>query len=147
MSVGHHSAPASTEQLGAALALIAASASARDQLPVPEFPEREIAALEQAGALAWNALATSARPPAGAELELVRSVARADGSVGRIFDGHLNAVERLVIQAPADVRYRELALIGAGRLRAGVWGGDPRDPGKGHPPPWSSCPRARRSAA
>jgi alkylation response protein AidB-like acyl-CoA dehydrogenase len=132
MSVGHRSAPASSEQLRAALELIAASASARDQLPVPEFPEPEIAALEQAGALAWNARTASARPPAGAELELVRSVARADGSVGRIFDGHLNAVERLVVQAPADVRDRELALIGAGRLRAGVWGGDPR-PGEGPP--------------
>jgi alkylation response protein AidB-like acyl-CoA dehydrogenase len=132
MSVGQRSAAVSSEQLRGALELIAASSSARDQLPVPEFPEREIAALEQAGALAFNLGTANARPPARAELELVRNVARADGSVGRIFDGHLNAVERLVVQAPPEVRDRELALIGAGRLRAGVWGGDPR-PGEGPP--------------
>jgi alkylation response protein AidB-like acyl-CoA dehydrogenase len=123
------------DHLGHALELIAASAasaSERDRSPVPEFPEREIAALEQAGALAWNAQPKSIRPPAAAELELVRRVARADGSVGRIFDGHLNAVERLLVQAPAELRERELAAIHARRLRAGVWGGDPR-PGEGPP--------------
>jgi alkylation response protein AidB-like acyl-CoA dehydrogenase len=52
--------------------------------------------------------------------------------VGRIFDGHLNAVERLAVQAPDDVRARELAAIRAGKLRAGVWGGDPV-PGEGPP--------------
>jgi hypothetical protein len=59
-------------------------------------------------------------------------VAQADGSVGRIFDGHLNAVERLAVQAPPHVRDRELAAVVAQRLRAGVWGGDPV-PGEGPP--------------
>ena len=62
----------------------------------------------------------------------MRRVARADGSVGRIFDGHLNAVERLAVQAPAELRDRELAAFAAGELRAGVWGGDPV-PGEGDP--------------
>ena len=44
---------------------------------------------------------------------------------GRIFDGHLNAVERLAVQAPDWLRERELAAVGAGELLAGVWGGDP----------------------
>ena len=56
----------------------------------------------------------------------MRRVARADGSVGRILDGHLNAVERLAVQAPPELRDRELAAVAAGGLRAGVWGADPR---------------------
>jgi alkylation response protein AidB-like acyl-CoA dehydrogenase len=118
--------------LGAALDAIAAGAAERDAQPQPVFPEAAIARLERAGALAWNATAGSARPPAAAELALVRAIARADGSVGRIFDGHLNAVERLAVQAPARVMGEELAAVAAGRLRAGVWGGDPV-PGEGPP--------------
>lgn len=132
MSVGFGTNPELTAHLSDALDLIAATASARDQEPAARFPEREIVALEHAGALAWNAQPKSVRPPAAAELELVRQVSRADGSVGRIFDGHLNAVERLLVQAPEDVRDHELAAIHAGALRAGVWGGDPR-PGEGPP--------------
>ncbi len=118
--------------LDEALARVAASAGERDRAPVPPFPEEAIADLEAVGALAWNAQAGPDRPPAAAELGLVRSIARADGSVGRIVDGHLNGVERLAVQAPADVRDRELAAVRAGRLRVGVWGGDPR-PDEGTP--------------
>ena len=62
----------------------------------------------------------------------MRSVARADGSIGRILDGHLNGVERLAVQGPEDLRERELAAVRAGRLRVGVWGGDPH-PDEGTP--------------
>jgi alkylation response protein AidB-like acyl-CoA dehydrogenase len=118
--------------LGNALARIAAGAADRDaQLEAP-FPEDAFEALEAAGALAFNARAGSARPPAALELDLVRRVASADGSVGRIFDGHLNAVERIAAQAPAPLRDRELTAVLAGELRAGVWGGDPV-PGEGPP--------------
>jgi alkylation response protein AidB-like acyl-CoA dehydrogenase len=99
---------------------------------VPRFPTEAMTALGDAGALAFNAGRARTRPPARAELDLVRRVARADGSVGRIFDGHLNAVERLAMQAPAELRERELEAVRAGRLWAGVWGGDPR-PGEGPP--------------
>ena len=118
--------------LGDALDQIAAAAGARDCAPEPSFPEAPIALLEASGALAWNATLGTVRPPAGEELELVRSVARADAGVGRIVDGHLNAVERLVVHGPAPLRERELAEVRAGRLRAGVWGGDPR-PDEGFP--------------
>ena len=107
------------------LAEIEAGASERDGEATPRFPGGPVGLLERAGMLAWNALAGTVRPSAVAELDLVRQVARADGSVGRIFDGHLNAVERLAVQAPAEVRDRELAAVAARRLRAGVWGGDP----------------------
>jgi len=115
-----------------ALAEIGSGAAHRDGEATPSFPAAPIALLERAGMLAWNAKAGAARPPAAAELELVRQVARADGSVGRIYDGHLNAVERLAVQAPVAIRDRELAAVVARRLRAGVWGGDP-GPGEGLP--------------
>jgi alkylation response protein AidB-like acyl-CoA dehydrogenase len=132
MSVGFGAAPDLSAQLDQALERIVGSAGRRDLDPVPEFPEDAITSLRRAGALAWNAQPGTARPPAAAELELVRRVARADGSVGRIFDGHLNAVERLCVQAPARLREQELMAVRAGRLCGGVWGGDPR-PGEGPP--------------
>jgi alkylation response protein AidB-like acyl-CoA dehydrogenase len=118
--------------LDSSLAAVAATAGARDAEPEPRFPESAIEALEAAGALAFNAVAGDLRPPAAAELALVRTVAQADGSVGRIFDGHLNAVERLAVQGPADLVESELEAVRAGDLRGGVWGGDPA-PGEGEP--------------
>jgi alkylation response protein AidB-like acyl-CoA dehydrogenase len=111
---------------------VAAGAAERDGEAVPVFPEAALVQLERAGALAFNACLGTTRPPAAEELGLVRRVAAADGSVGRIFDGHINAVERLAVQAPAELRDRELAAVRARRLRAGVWGGDPI-PGEGPP--------------
>jgi alkylation response protein AidB-like acyl-CoA dehydrogenase len=119
-------------ELTRVLEQIAVGAAARERDLLPPFPEEPIALLGRVGALAWGAQAGTTRPPAAAELDLVRRVARADGSVGRIFDGHLNAVERLAVQGPAELRNRELAAVRAGRLRAGVWGGDPV-PGEGPP--------------
>lgn len=118
--------------MSAALDYVLQTASERDRAPVPTFPDDAITYLEGAGALAWNATAGPRRPPAAEELALVRAVARADASVGRIFDGHLNGVERLAVQAPAALRDADLALIRAARLRVGVWGADPR-PGEGQP--------------
>lgn len=111
--------------LDAAFVEIAAGAGARDSARAPGFPDDAFNALRVAGALAFNAVAGPARPGFGAELALVRRVAAADGSVGRIFDGHLNAVERIAVQAPADLCDQELAAVRAGELLAGVWGGDP----------------------
>jgi hypothetical protein len=107
---------------------IAAGAAERDRDPTGAFPEGPVAALERAGALAC----TAGAEPLGyaAELGLLRTVAAADAGVARILDGHLNAVERLRVQAPAALRDRELTEIAAGRLRAGVWGADP-GPGEG----------------
>jgi hypothetical protein len=69
---------------------------------------------------------------AAGELGLVRRIAAADAGVGRIVDGHFNAIERVAVQAPAYLRDSELAEIRAGRLRAGVWGADPAS-GEGPP--------------
>jgi hypothetical protein len=111
--------------LGEALEWIAATADERDAEPMPQFPEDAIGRLEVAGGL-------SADADAADELGLVRRIAAADGGVGRIVDGHLNAIERVAVQAPAELRERELAQLKAGRLRAGVWGADPA-PGEGPP--------------
>ena len=91
---------------------IAANAAALDADPA--FPRAAFVALQQAGALV--------PPPArGQEWDLVRAVSKADGSVGRIFEGHLNAVERLALE-DIDPEGRWL----------GVWGADPA-PGEGEP--------------
>jgi alkylation response protein AidB-like acyl-CoA dehydrogenase len=108
-----------------ALERIAAAAAARDAAPERRFPADAFAALRDSGALGANATVGALRPPAAGELSLVRRVAAADGSVGRIFDGHLNAVERLAVYAPPALRDAELAAVDAGELLAGVWGGDP----------------------
>ena len=125
--------PGTLTGVEAALARIASDAAELDRLPMPApFPEDAIGRLEAAGAMTWNAIPGPERPPAALELGLVRAVARADASVGRIFDGHLNGVERLAVQAPGDLRDHDLAEIRACRLRVGVWGGDPR-PSEGKP--------------
>ncbi|MGB9182876.1 MAG: hypothetical protein WCB67_02340, partial [Solirubrobacteraceae bacterium] len=121
-----------TDRTTAALDEIAAGALGRDEAPVATFPEEAIAALQIAGLMAWGAIPGPARPPAARELALVRSVARADGSVGRIYDGHVNAIERLAVQGTGELRERELAAFASGELRGGVWGGDP-GPGEGEP--------------
>lgn len=116
----------------AALERIAVGAGERDGAAEPAFPASAFAELREAGLLSWNAVAGPRRPPAELELELVRRVAAADSSVGRIYDGHLNAVERLAVQAPETLRERELPAVAGGRLLTGVWGGDPA-PGEGPP--------------
>lgn len=92
------------------------------------FPEAAWAVLEAAGIAA----ATADGPPAGDELALVRAVARADGSLGRLLDGHCSAVQRLAVQVDPALAEAELAGVRAGRLRLGVWGADPA-PGEGDP--------------
>lgn len=120
------------ERLDAALTRIAAGAAERERAVVPPFPADALALLADCGALAFNATAGARRPPAARELALVRAVAAADASVGRIVDGHLNAVERIAVHGAGELRERELALVACGRLRAGVWGGEPL-PGEGPP--------------
>jgi alkylation response protein AidB-like acyl-CoA dehydrogenase len=91
---------------------IAANAAALDAQPA--FPHAAFRALKEAGAL-------TPPPTRHEEWRLVRQVSKADGSVGRIFEGHLNAYERLKIDGidPED------HLLG-------VWGADPA-PGEGEP--------------
>jgi alkylation response protein AidB-like acyl-CoA dehydrogenase len=113
--------------LGAALSWIALKADDLDRHP--RFPAEAFRRLGAAGALAAR---TGAHSSFLDELRLVREVSRADGSVGRIFDGHLNAVERLLLSAPGVLEPADRSAIAAGRLLLGVWGADP-DRGEGEP--------------
>lgn len=67
-----------------------------------------------------------------AELAAVRSVAATDLALGRVFDGHRNAVERLVHHRPHDVPADEVAAAARGEVALGVWGAEP-GPGDGPP--------------
>ena len=117
--------------LGDVLTVVAAGAAARDAAR-PAFPEGAMRLLERAGALAATVPLAHPAPPPGEEWALVRRVARADGSVARILDGHLNAVERVALLAPEPLRSEELAAVAAAGRRMGVWGADPL-PGQGTP--------------
>jgi hypothetical protein len=88
---------------------VAANAAALDA--APEFPRAAFAALA----------ALPAPHARHEEWALVRAVAKADGSVGRLYEGHLNAVERLRLE---DIDPEDRWL--------GVWGADPA-PGEGEP--------------
>jgi alkylation response protein AidB-like acyl-CoA dehydrogenase len=118
----------------AVLVQICEGAAVRDADPA--FPHQAFRALSEAGLLALpvpNPPGTRGRRTSfGEEWRILRAVAEADGSVGRIFDGHLNAIERVSVLAPEPLRTRELEAVAAGELLLGVWGADPV-PGEGPP--------------
>lgn len=102
----------------------------------PTFPDEAFQILAAAGLLALpvpdQVGEGDRRASFSEEWRVLRAVATADGSVGRIFDGHLNGVERLAALAPEPLRTRELEAVAAGELLLGVWGADPI-PGEGQP--------------
>lgn len=110
------------------LADIAAGAAERDR--VPAFPTEAFRALESAGILRL----TVAGPPLAPAVEwsTVRRVSAADASVGRVLDGHFNAVERLALLLEEPLRSEEMRAVEAGHRRLGVWGADPA-PAEGEP--------------
>jgi alkylation response protein AidB-like acyl-CoA dehydrogenase len=111
---------------------ISEGAAGRDAEPA--FPHQPFRALSEAGLLALPVPnppgSRGRRASFGEEWRILRAVARADGSVGRIFDGHLNAVERVSVLASEPLRTRELEAVASGKLLLGVWGADPI-PGEG----------------
>jgi hypothetical protein len=120
----------SGDRLQRALERVAAVAAEGDR--APRFPAAAFAALAEAGVLIATVGSIRAEAPVGPEWELVRRVAAADASVGRILDGHLNAVERLEVAAAPELREAELAKLDDGERLLGVWGADP-GPGEGSP--------------
>ena len=126
--------PAKPLDLETTLARISAGASGRDAHP--SFPEDPFVRLAPTGALAIpvpDPVGRQGRRASFAdEWRVLRAVAGADGSVGRILDGHFNGVERLSLLAPEPLRSRELEAVAGGRLLLGVWGADPI-PGEGEP--------------
>ena len=114
---------------------IQAGAAERDANPsFPSEPFADLAASRIIGFPVPIFPGTSGRRSSfSEEWEVLRAVSKADGSVGRILDGHFNAVERIsVLLTPEPLRSRELEAINSGRLLLGVWGADPI-PGEGRP--------------
>ena len=135
-SVGREerSLPAGTLDLETILPRISAGASGRDVHP--SFPEEPFVSLASTGALAIPVPdpvgGQGRRATFAEEWRVLRAVAGADGSVGRILDGHFNGVERVSLLASEPLRSAELQVIAAGKLLLGVWGADPI-PGEGEP--------------
>jgi hypothetical protein len=114
---------ARTAQLDQAIAGVAAGAADLDRMP--HFPREAFDALAAAGALAATIGDVRDGVGVGPGWDLLRHVAGADASVGRILDGHQNAIERLEVAADPTLRDRELAAVAAGKRLLGVWGADP----------------------
>jgi alkylation response protein AidB-like acyl-CoA dehydrogenase len=111
-------------ELAEALLVIAAGAEALDR--EPRFPSEAFARLAAEGVLGFSLPdADGTRPAVAGEWALVRAVARADSSVGRILDGHLNAVERISLLSSGEVRDGELDAVSRGERLLGLWGADP----------------------
>jgi hypothetical protein len=123
-------AAAQTARLDQAIAAVAAGAAGFDR--APRFPREAFESLAAAGALGATLGAARDRTSVRPGWNLLRRVAAADASVGRILDGHQNAVERLEVAADPETRDRELAAVAAGGRLLGVWGADP-GPGEGAP--------------
>lgn len=123
-----------SEGFEALLGEIRAGAAGRDAAPA--FPEEPFRSLAAAGVLSLPVPeepgGVGRRASFAEEWRTLRAVAAADSSVGRILDGHFNAVERVSVLAPEPLRSRELAAIADGERRLGVWGADPI-PGEGEP--------------
>lgn len=113
-----------------AIAAIAAGAQRLDEAPC--FPREAVFRLLDAGVPSMTIGAVRAGVSVREEWEMLRRVATADASVGRILDGHLNAVERLEVAAEPGLRDDELGAVRAGERLLGVWGADP-GPGEGEP--------------
>lgn len=132
----HPLIPTSTGNLDLEAVLRRTADTAANRDAHPAFPTRLFHDLGSAGVLGMPVPAPPGaegrRASFGEEWRILRAVARADASVGRILDGHLNAVERVAVVAPEPLRSRELEAVAAGRLLLGVWGADPI-PGEGEP--------------
>lgn len=116
---------------GEAIRGIGAAATELDR--EPRFPSEAFEVLGRTGALAFTVPGSGgARPSIAEEWAVLRAVAMADGSVGRIFDGHLNAVERIAVAAPAEVAEAQLDRVRGGDRLLGLWGADPK-PDEGVP--------------
>lgn len=121
-----------TDAFDGLLREVKAGAAGRDA--EPGFAEGPFRSLAAAGVLSLPVpVDADGRVASFAEeWRVLRAIAAADGSVGRILDGHFNAVERISVLAPEPLRSAELAAVAAGELRMGVWGADPI-PGEGEP--------------
>jgi hypothetical protein len=123
-------APVTGPALDEVLDEIAAGATDRDR--VPSFPTEPFRALESAGILRLSVPGEGTGVAPAEEWAVVRRVSAADASVGRVLDGHLNAVERLGLLLDEPLLSEEMRATAAGERWLGVWGADPTA-GEGEP--------------
>jgi alkylation response protein AidB-like acyl-CoA dehydrogenase len=95
--------------LDQALTAIGAAAAELDRAPC--FPREAFFHLADAGALTATLGAIHEGASVRPGWDLLRQVAAVDASVGRILDGHQNAIERLEVAADPEVAERELAAV------------------------------------
>lgn len=133
----HYSDYLQRARLDAALEEISSGAAERDARP--HFPNEPLRILARTGVLGLSApepvrdeYPDAKRATFEEEWRVLRAVSGADGSVGRLLDGHLNATERVAALAPEPLRSEELEGLSSGELLGGVWGADPI-PGEGEP--------------
>lgn len=119
-----------SDRLSMGEALTRISARARELDAAPRLPRENLDDLRAAGMLQLPADRSKTSLPE--EIALVRAVAGADALTARIFDGHLNGVERVALSAPEELCETELAGVASGEIVVGVWGADPA-PGEGEP--------------
>jgi len=86
------------------------------------FPSKGLDALRRLGV--FEAFAGLIEPDADALMEALRLVGRADLSLGRIFEGHVNAV-RLIAQYGDDAQKHRLAEDLTAKRLFGVWATEP----------------------
>jgi len=86
------------------------------------FPSRSLDILRRLGVL--EAFAGVTEPPAGALLDALRLVGRADLCLGRIFEGHVNAVRLIDWYGDAAQKHSLAQDLAAKRL-FGVWATEP----------------------
>ncbi len=87
------------------------------------FPEREVNSLRQAGLLAVTLPGESLsvdRPTTAPLLQLLKLIGRGNLSAGRIYEGHVNALQLIHLYGSAEQRERWFSDARAGHL-FGVW--------------------------
>jgi len=116
----HHSRSSALRRLAEARAELSALAVEGDQ--GGGFPSKSLEVLRRLGVL--GAFAGLAEPEADALMEALRGVGRADLSLGRIFEGHVNAVRLIDWYGDAAQKHNLAQDLAAKRL-FGVWATEP----------------------
>jgi alkylation response protein AidB-like acyl-CoA dehydrogenase len=118
-------------RVGRCVADIAAAAAARDE--TASFPDWEVGRLKKAGALTaalplrLGGLGFGTEPEAAADtVALLRLLGRASLPLGRVFEGHVNAL-RLICRLGTERQARTAAADAAAGHLFGVWNTDPAD--------------------